>query len=66
MLVERYFFERTAFEAKYAKEEKRRDVNWFLGSAWEPIEARLCLALRSSKLEAEPPDICYQAERSNE
>ena len=24
-------------DAKYAKEEKRRDVNWFLGSAWELI-----------------------------
>ena len=57
-------------------------INWFLGSALEPIsrgsaslahegklEAQppdLCSLAHGGKLEAEPPDLCYHAEPGNE
>lgn len=34
--------------------------NWFLGSAWEPMSARLCLACKM-RFEAQPLDLRYQA-----
>jgi len=40
--------------------------NWFLGSAWEPISRGSASLARGGKLEAQPPDMCYQAEPGNE
>ena len=41
-------------------------INWFLGSAWEPISRGSASLAHGGKLEAEPPDLCYQAEPGNE
>jgi len=40
--------------------------NWFLGSAWEPISRGSASLAHGGKLEAQPPDLCYQAEPGNE
>ncbi len=41
--------------------------NWFPGSAWEPMSrGSASLAAANRKLEAEPPDLCYQALPGNE
>ena len=40
--------------------------NWFLGSAWEPISRGSASLAHGGKLEAQPPDLCYQALPGNE
>ena len=42
------------------------DINWFLGSALEPISRGSASLARGGKLEAQPPDLCYQAEPGNQ
>ena len=41
-------------------------INWFLGSALEPMSRGSASFAREVKLEAEPPDLRYQAEPENE
>jgi hypothetical protein len=40
--------------------------NSFLGSAWEPISRGSASLAHGEKLEAQPPDLCYQAQPGNE
>ena len=50
-------------EVREGRKEKGR---WLIIYSACLTGPRLCLALQASKLEAEPPDIRYQAEPSNE
>ncbi len=41
-------------------------INWFLGSALEPISRGSASLAHGGKLEAQPPDMRYQGEPGNE